>query len=90
LSIVKILKLVRVVAGENSSDPDDTLYIPAAAPMGTANWAFDASTQRVLGSKFTAFKSTRYVRSSDDASLWYFTRSAIQDGYVSMNSGEDF
>lgn len=90
ISVVKSLKLIRVVAGVNSTDADDTLYMPAAAPMGTASWSFDAATQRVTGVSFTCYKSTKYVRASDDAPLWFFTRSAIQDGFVALNSGELF
>lgn len=59
--IVEQLTLVRIVGGVESTDPLDTLHFPLSAPKTEAEWKYDAKTQRLTKSMFTAYRSPNHV-----------------------------
>lgn len=84
LTIAKVIRMVRTFGGVELTGGDEILYFPLGAPMGTAEWTFDASTQRVLGVSFKFYRSPKYQRTTDGAHLWYFTQSALDNGHVTV------
>lgn len=59
--IVQQLTLVRIVGGVESTNPLDTLHFPKSAPKTEAEWKYDAKTQRLTKSMFTAYRSADHV-----------------------------
>lgn len=82
LSIALPLSLTRVIAGVNSTDPDDEVIFPVAAPQTEAEWTFDVSTQRILGFKFRCYSSPNYVDAVTGKEKFWFTRLALNSGAV--------
>jgi hypothetical protein len=58
VSLGKSLILKKIVAGVVSTDEDDWLTVPLAAPVTEVNQKYDASSQRVLTAKFRGFPTT--------------------------------
>lgn len=81
LDIALPLGLTLFKDGAASSDPDDELLFPLAAPMGEWEVAYDAGTQRVINVKFRCYKDPQYVDSAGKP-LFFFTREAVNNGHV--------
>lgn len=81
------LKMALTIGEVASTDPDEILIIPLATPQARAEWVFDAATQRVLNVMFKVYKSPNYVRTTDGAKLWAFTKRAWDMGHVSYVTG---
>jgi hypothetical protein len=58
VSIGKSLILKRIIGGVVSTDEDNWLTVPLAAPVTELNYTYDASSQRVLNAKFRGFPTT--------------------------------
>lgn len=57
--IATTMKLVRLRAGAESTDPLDTVYMPLVAPQGMVQFSYDSATQREA-------KITFYIYPSDE------------------------
>lgn len=58
VAIGKSLVLKKLVGGVASTDEDDWLTFPLAAPVTELNFTYDASSQRVMTAKFRGFPTT--------------------------------
>lgn len=59
--ILKQLSVVKIVGGVESTNPMDTFHFPKVAPKTEAEWKYDAKTQRLTKSMFTAYRSADHV-----------------------------
>lgn len=86
LSIAKPMELIRILDGVPSTDDDNALIVPLAAPTGEVEWSFDATTQRVAAVNIRCYKSDTYVHATTGVGLYGFTRSALELGHVTVSS----
>ena len=83
--IEKPLRLVLLSptgTGEESTDPDDIIFIPNAAPMVEAEIAYDASSQRVIAITWNCYRRSKYISSVSGKELFMFSQSMLNSGLV--------
>lgn len=68
-----LLTLKKYINGEVSTDEEDWIRFPKAAPTGSPEVTFDGATQRIITSEFRAFPDTNGV-------LYYIGNKTSADG----------
>ncbi|HUS89445.1 MAG TPA: hypothetical protein VMW91_08790 [Desulfosporosinus sp.] len=76
------LKVVLVNAGIESTDPDNIIYIPNAAPMVESELSYDAATQRVLAITWNCYRRSGFISSVSGKELFLFSQSMLDNGLV--------
>jgi len=83
-SIWKVLKMVKVIGGANSTHPQHTIFFPHAAPMVDTEIAGDAETQRQFAGKFRCYASEEHISTVTGKPLFGFTLKAVLTGNVTF------
>jgi hypothetical protein len=79
----KVLKAVKVIGGVDSTDPNDIMFFPLAAPMVEgAETAGDAETQRQFAGSFYCYRSEEYLTAVSGKPCSGFSKAAIDNGHV--------
>lgn len=86
LDIATPIELIKIVDNADSTDDDDQLIICNAAPTGEVEWTYDAGTQRQANIKFRCYKNPKYTDTTTGKELFYFTRSALAAGNITVVS----
>lgn len=84
--ILKPMKIVLVKAGNETTDPDEILYVCNTAPMVDTELVFDASSQRVLALEWHCYRRPKYVSAETGNELFWFSQSALNNGLVTIST----